>query len=82
MYVFLRFRDFIILSNEMCLLRLIHRSPALPFNSHKGREKERKREIDVCYLTNKIPFLDVYGDINLVGHVIKSHKARRALWKI
>ena len=34
------------------------------------------------YLTNKIPFLDVYGDINLVGHVIKSHKARRALWKI
>ena len=35
-----------------------------------------------CYLTNKIPFLDVYGDINLVGHVIKSHKARRALWKI
>ena len=34
------------------------------------------------HLTNKIPFLDVYGDINLVGHVIKSHKARRALWKI
>ena len=34
------------------------------------------------YLTNKIPFLDVYGDINLVGHVIKSHKALRALWKI
>ena len=22
------------------------------------------------HLTNKIPFLDVYGDINLVGHVI------------
>ena len=34
------------------------------------------------YLTKKIPFLDVYGDINLVGHVIKSNKARRALWKI
>ena len=29
------------------------------------------------YLTNKIPFLDVYGDINLVGHVIKPNKARR-----
>ena len=29
------------------------------------------------YLTNKIPFLDVYGDINLVGHVIKSHKAQK-----
>ena len=28
-------------------------------------------------ITNKIPFLDVYGDINLVGHVIKSYKARR-----
>ena len=27
------------------------------------------------YLTNKIPFLGVYGDINLVGHVIKSHTA-------
>ena len=25
--------------------------------------------------TNKIPFLDVFADINLVGHVIKSHKA-------
>ena len=36
---------------------------------------------EVVNLTNKIPFLDVYGDINLVGHVIKSHKARRALWK-
>ena len=33
-------------------------------------------------ITNKIPFLDVYGDINLVDHVIKSYKARRALWKI
>ena len=32
------------------------------------------------FLTNKIPFLDVYGDINLVGHVIKSHKAR-SKWK-
>ena len=30
-------------------------------------------------LTNKIPFLDVYGDINLVGHVIKSHKARNLI---
>ena len=29
------------------------------------------------YLTNKISFLDVYGDVNLVGHVIKSHKALR-----
>ena len=29
------------------------------------------------HLTNKIPFLDVYGDRNLVGHVIKSHKDRR-----
>ena len=28
-------------------------------------------------LTNKIPFLNVYGDINLVGHMIKSNKARR-----
>ena len=27
--------------------------------------------LSYCYLTNKIPFLDVYGDINLVGHVIK-----------
>ena len=28
------------------------------------------------YLTNKIPFLNVYGDINLVGHVIKIHYER------
>ena len=27
-----------------------------------------------CLLTNKIPFVDVYGDINLVGHEIKSYK--------
>ena len=26
------------------------------------------------YFTNKIPFSDVYEDINLVGHMIKSHK--------
>ena len=29
-------------------------------------------------LTNKIPFLDVYGDVNLVCHVIKSRNSRRA----
>ena len=27
----------------------------------------------IIYFTNKITFLDVYGDINLVGQVIKSH---------
>ena len=32
------------------------------------------------YLSNKVPFLDDYGDINLVGHVIKSHEERRK-WK-
>ena len=33
-------------------------------------------------ITKNIPFLDVYGDINLVSHVIKCLKARKALWKI
>ena len=28
-------------------------------------------------LTHKIPFWDMYGDMNLVGQVIKFHKARR-----
>ena len=28
----------------------------------------------VYIFQNKIPFLDIYGDINLVGHVIKSYK--------
>ena len=28
-------------------------------------------------ITNKLPFLDVYGDINVVGGMIKSHKALR-----
>ena len=27
------------------------------------------------YLTKKIPFLNVYGDINVVGHVIKALRA-------
>ena len=34
------------------------------------------------FLTNKSPFLDVYGVINLVGIVIKSHKVQQAVWKI
>ena len=33
------------------------------------------------YLTNKIPFFRVFGDIYLVGHLIKSHKAHRAFIK-
>ena len=40
-----------------------------------GGERTKKILIRTIYLTNKIPFLNVYGDINLVGHVIKSHKA-------
>ena len=28
---------------------------------------------NIIYLTIKIPFFDVYGDINLAGQVIKSH---------
>ena len=35
--------------------------------------------VNRLYLTNKIPFLDVYEDINLVSHVIKSHKERRTV---
>ena len=35
--------------------------------------RDHGRYINMNYFTNKIPFLDVYGDINLVGHKIKSH---------
>ena len=38
--------------------------------------------INCFYLRNKIPFLDMCGDINLVGHVFKSHKVRMSLLKI
>ena len=34
------------------------------------------------YLRNKVSFFEFYWDVKRVGHVIKSHKARRALWKI
>lgn len=30
------------------------------------------------FLNNKIPFWDAYVDINLAGHVIQSHKVKRA----
>ena len=40
--------------------------------------KKKPGDMPSATLTNKILFLDVYGDINLVGHVIKSLKAVRA----
>ena len=57
----------------------------IPFHKFKCETTEQELETKkIIYLTNKIPFLDAYGDINinLVGHVIKSHKVRSALWKI
>ena len=37
---------------------------------------------NLIYSTNKIPFLDVYGDINLVDHVIKSYDKARSLFTL
>ena len=34
----------------------------------------------VYYITNKIPFLDVYGDMNLPSHVIKAQRISFDRW--
>ena len=31
----------------------------------------QKKILSLKYLVNKIPFLDVYGDMNMVGHLIR-----------
>ena len=30
-----------------------------------------QKKLSLKYLMNKIPFLDVYGDMNMVGHLIR-----------
>ena len=39
------------------------------------RHLEKFKLVSNGNITKNIPFLDDYGDINLVAHVIKSHKA-------
>lgn len=55
----------------------IHRSPRQLNMENRIRRLENSKLISNGNITNKTPFLDGYGDKNLISHVIKSNKA----WK-